>query len=208
MKNLFKLDHPLWKMMAFLSDCMILTLIWVVFSLPIVTIGPSLVALFYVGGKLNDESGKGVIREFITAFLEKFKKSFWMGVFLLLGSIIIGMDLWYFHTLTSDIGTFLLFVFIFLGIIFISNILYVFPLLAITALNLKEIMKVSFYMMMKHFKWTMFMLIIDGTLLFVTIYIAPYISFFTIGALAYLNMKVLLTLLEENDYSPLTTVNN
>src|SRR5699024_5523144 len=98
MKDLFNLDHPLWRMMGLLTDFMLLTIVWFVFSLPLITIGPSSIAFFHVGVKLNQKTGRGVIREFTETFINKFKSSFWIGILVLLLATVIGANLWYYHT--------------------------------------------------------------------------------------------------------------
>lgn len=198
MQKLFDVNHPLWRMMSLLSDFMILTFIWAVFSLPILTAGPAAVAFFHVGLKLADQSGRSVIREFIETFLAKFKSTFLFGIFtLMIGGLLVG-DMWFFHQKGTDLATFLLFVFIFATVLFIFVLLYAYPLLALAEWNKKELLLLSFYTAIKYLKWTVFLFIIDGALLFVTVYVAPYLVFFSVGGIAYLNGKVIKMIVKED----------
>ncbi|MBU5593929.1 DUF624 domain-containing protein [Amphibacillus sp. MSJ-3] len=201
MKELFNLEHPLWKMMSLLSDFMLLTIIWILFSLPLITIGPSLIAFFHVGVILNQKAGRGVIREFITTFKNNFKSSFWIGMLVLFLGVVMSVNLWYFHVTDGSLTTFFFFVFLFLSICLISFFLYLFPYLAIFKGSIKEIMMLAFYSAIRHFKWTLFMFVINGTILFITFYPAPYLVFFTIGGIAYLDAKVILMLVEDYNYT-------
>ena len=58
MAKIFDLDNPVWRFMGKVFDMMVLTVLWVVTSLPVVTIGASTTALYYVGMKLaRDDEG-------------------------------------------------------------------------------------------------------------------------------------------------------
>ena len=52
MKNLFHVENPVWVFMGKLVDMLILSGLWVICSLPVVTIGASTAALYYVTLKL------------------------------------------------------------------------------------------------------------------------------------------------------------
>lgn len=202
-KRTLELNHPLWRMLSFLSDCMILTIIWFIFSLPILTIGPSTVALLHTTAKIIEKKENGVIRDFTTTFFLNLKKSIITSNVILMMGVLLVINLVFYQQSQSDFAVFMVLVFILLTILYSGISLYAFPLLSYKGWRIKQVMKVSFYMTLSHLKWTLFMLTINGSLLFTTLYVAPYISFFVVGFLAYVNMKVVLTLLKENDYSPL-----
>ena len=52
MGSLFNLDNPIWRFMGKLVDVFILTLLWAVCCIPIITIGPASTAVYYVTLKL------------------------------------------------------------------------------------------------------------------------------------------------------------
>ena len=52
MAEFFNLDNPIWRFMGKVFDMMVLTVLWVVTSLPVFTIGASTTALYYAGMKL------------------------------------------------------------------------------------------------------------------------------------------------------------
>ncbi len=197
MRKIFDLENPLWQMMSLLSDMMILTMVWFIFCLPVVTIGPATTALFQVGRNLNEKSGKGVIKEFSMIFQKKFRTTFLFGNILTFLSVVLAVDLWYFHSIDQPAATFIFFIFIFLSIIFMLLLIYSYPLLALFNWKIKRTVKTAFFLAVKNFKWSLFLLTIDGFLGFLTLYIAPYSAFFVIGGIAYLNMKVILMILSD-----------
>ena len=196
MRSFFDLTNPFWRMMGLLSDMLVLTLIWFFFSLPIFTLIPATVALFSVGAHLNQQTGGGVIKEFVSAFFKHFKSTVLPGLAILVALIVIVVDIWYYHSVDAKIATFWLFVFIFLGIILGSLLSYILPLKSLYDWTWKEIVVKSFLMAIRYLQWTLFMVTVNGALLFLVIYVAPYLSLFVIGAIGWLNMKVILMLLE------------
>ena len=44
---MFSMDGPLWRALNFIADVMVLHVLWLVHSLPLVTIGASTTALYY-----------------------------------------------------------------------------------------------------------------------------------------------------------------
>lgn len=198
MKDFFELNYPLWRMMGLLSDFMILTLVWVFFSLPVITLGPSTVALCHVGLQLVKKSGKGIVNEFVKTFFAKFKSTFFLGIGTLFIGISLLMYLNFLYLSTQKIAIFLFFVISFVILFLVFLFIYLYPLLSLLEMSKTDIIIIAYFMSIKYFKWTVFLFIIDSFLLFLTIYITPYIGFFTIGGIAYLNGKVIHMILEEN----------
>ena len=62
MAEFFNLDNPIWRFMGKVFDIMVLTVLWVVTSLPVFTIGASTTALYYAGMKLAKDQ-EGYVRE-------------------------------------------------------------------------------------------------------------------------------------------------
>lgn len=190
MKNLFRLDHPIWKLMSLLSDFLLLTLLWLLFSLPIVTIGPSVVALNHTLIKITQQSGQGTIREFLNAFKSNFKTSLFVGIIVLSAYIILLFNIRVLLYQTDPALIFIFFVSILLLILLSFNCFYLFPMMATTRNSVKENLVLSFYLSIKHLKWSVFLFVSHATMVFITVYIAPYLSFFIIGGMAYVNITV------------------
>ena len=72
LQGLFNYDNPVWRFIGKLGDLIILNVLWLITSIPIVTIGASTTALYYVTLKLvRDEDGY-TIRSFFKSFKENF----------------------------------------------------------------------------------------------------------------------------------------
>ena len=93
MKNLFNIENPVWVFMGKLVDILILSGLWLLCSLPVVTIGPSTAALYYVTLKLaNNEEGY-TVRSFFRAFKENLMPGIPLGIGAVLVGVFLGCDL-------------------------------------------------------------------------------------------------------------------
>ena len=62
MGKMFDMDNPVWRFMGKVTDMFFLTCLWLLFSLPVVTIGASTCALCYCSMTLASNK-EGYIRE-------------------------------------------------------------------------------------------------------------------------------------------------
>ena len=76
-----KLKDGLISFLTIAGDLMALNILWLVCSLPIITIGPSTNALFSVTLKLAEGESVSVLKTFFKAFKENFKQSLLVGAF-------------------------------------------------------------------------------------------------------------------------------
>lgn len=86
MKNFFNLDNPVFQVLARLADLVVLSLVCLACCVPIVTIGPALVALYKTVYDLTLDRCSGVIKTYFRAFRSNFKQGLAAG---LAGSIAI-----------------------------------------------------------------------------------------------------------------------
>ena len=73
--KLFDLDGPVYRIGTEIADLLIVTFYWIVCSLPIISVGASTTAVFYVYGKKVRGEDVYVTRDFFKSFKENFKVS-------------------------------------------------------------------------------------------------------------------------------------
>lgn len=89
--NIFNMDNPILRGLTKMVDAVILSALWVIFSIPIFTMGASSTALYYTTHKTLRRSRGYLYANFWKAFKENFKQStlIWlilMGLYLLFGA--------------------------------------------------------------------------------------------------------------------------
>ena len=70
MNSIFSFDNPVWNFIGKLVDMLMLTVLWALCSLPVVTIGASTSALYYVMLKLAEDKEGSMFWSFFRAFKE------------------------------------------------------------------------------------------------------------------------------------------
>lgn len=90
MRNLFNLDNPFIQFLSRLSDLMVLNALFIVCSLPIVTIGASACALIRVCQDITYDSDSHLVRSFFRAFKSNFKQAtiVWLLIVVVTASLI------------------------------------------------------------------------------------------------------------------------
>ena len=84
MSSFFSADSPAMRFLDHMKDLILLNLIFLLFCIPVVTIGPATTALYTVARKMVAGEWPKVWKTFTKAFKECFRKSFLMSLCLLL----------------------------------------------------------------------------------------------------------------------------
>lgn len=184
MASFFNYDNPVWRFIGKFFDIMILNLLWVICSIPIVTIGASTTAVYYVTLKLVRDEESSTIKSFFKSFKENFKQSTIIWLILLVAGALIGFDLYFFlQADASTLRTVMIAIFGGFMIIYLSITLFVFPIQAKFYNPVKRTLFNAFFMSIRHFLQTLGMLIIDIGLLAVGLFLVPVLQalFFLFG---------------------------
>ncbi|CDA68180.1 predicted integral membrane protein [Clostridium sp. CAG:510] len=155
----FSTDSPLYRFLTRLWDMIKLNFLWLIFSLPVVTMGAATVAAYSVTLKMVDEREGYVGRQFIKAFKENWKQGIPLGLIFLAAVYAAYLDFEFFNKLPDNPLIFLI-----AGIITIFFIvmifLYAFPLSARYENTLLETMKNGIRIATKFFVRTIFLIAI------------------------------------------------
>ena len=132
--KLFNYDSPFWSFMSRLADLIILNLLWIVFCIPVVTIGASTTAMYRVTLYMVRGEGSGVVRMFWDAFRLNLKQAVLIFLILLIPVLLVVYEFWMY--LSGAVGQSL-----WLGLVFcIKNTLKNACLLAIGSLPYSLVM--------------------------------------------------------------------
>ncbi len=166
--RLFTVDSKLYKAMVTLWDAVKLNFMWILFSLPIITIGASTTAAFSVTLKMIENNEGHVVRQFIQAFKENWKQGIPMGLIVLVVAYCAYLNFEIFNQLPD--GSVLLLIsgvlIIFFGLLHIT---YAFPLSARYKNSLRETFSNSKEIAIKFFFRTVLLWILIALLIVVFI---------------------------------------
>lgn len=173
---------PFTRFMGILFGLLAGNVLWIVFSLPLVTIGASTTALFHVMGKLVRDEDMNMVKSFWKSFKINFVQA--TGVWLILAAA-------YFLVYSSmrnvgnlgDLSSYALAVQIFVFIELIVVTVYIFPLLSRYDMQFFKYFKISFSLGNKHMLTTILCLACLALIAFffyhfVSIFILVFVSLY------------------------------
>ncbi|MEZ2715784.1 DUF624 domain-containing protein [Bacillus circulans] len=161
MSSLFQIDGLIGRNLARMVDIFLLNLIFILFSLPVVTIGASLTALYTVSFKITNGEYPFVWRSYIKAFKKNLKQSSFVW-FLLIGvAVILFGDIYYLVYTTGIWKIIFMSLTLFFGFLYGTLILYIFPYLSRFEDSIKTGMVNSLLMGGFHFPFLVLLFIIN-----------------------------------------------
>lgn len=151
----FSADGALYKFITRFWDMVKLNFIWLICSLPVITIGVSTVAAYSVTLRMIEENEGYVVRNFFKAFKENFKQGMAIGPITLLFAAVLYIDFTFAkqHIGFAILGVFSAFMF---GI----ALIYAYPLLARYDNRLFKTIKNSMRISMRYFGRTVFLAVL------------------------------------------------
>lgn len=172
LSNLFHYDNPVWRFIGKFFDVMVLNLLWVICSIPIVTVGASTTAVYYVTMKLVRDENDSVVKAFFRSFKENFKQATVIWLILLLSGALIGFDIYFFlhiQTAQSAVRTVMMALLFAFAILWVLIFLYAFPLQAKFYNPIRRTLFNGFFMSVRHILQSLVMLVTDAAIVVIAL---------------------------------------
>lgn len=145
----FGLDSKFYKYGTLLADLIILTILWLICSIPVITIGASTTALYYVTTRQLSNREGYVSRDFFRSFKQNFLEATAMTLILGVIAVVLFININLFVP-DSTINTIIYLIqYVLLYELLIFSI-YVFPVLSRFDLKLGALIKTSIFMANRH----------------------------------------------------------
>ena len=150
MNRLFNLDNPFWQFFSKVCDIIILNAIFIISCIPVITIGASISALYYVCLKMIRKEEPYIWKNFWKAFRQNFKQSTIIWLISIAAAFFLGMDYYIINSQNTA-----LFAAVRIGlwavtIVLFSMFIYIFPIISHFECTLKQAVKNSIYMTIGH----------------------------------------------------------
>lgn len=191
MGKLFNLESPFWRFVGKLADAVVLNIFWVIFSLPIVTIGASTTALYYCTMKVaKDREGSSLLRDFWKSFKLNFKQATILWILCLGLLAFFALDIYFYWGMDSQLSSILCVIFTVFVVILFLTMFYLFPLQAKFYNPIRKTISFALVMLLRYFHFTLLMGLIAAAILLATIYYLP-MAIFGMGLIAFLQSYIL-----------------
>lgn len=187
MNRLFTPDNPVMQLITKLAYSAYLNLLWFICCIPIVTVGASTTALYYVTLKMVKNEESCLTKAFFHSFKENFKQGTIIWLILLAAGIIMGIDGWVLYHMRFEnvFWTLVTAVFLIAAAAYAMICLYIFPLLSRFRNSTKLMFKNSLMLGMRFLLCTVCMAVIDFAMLFTIIHIFTPAVVFGMGTCAF-----------------------
>lgn len=192
MAKLFDYNNPIWRFMGKVTDICFLTVLWALFSLPVVTIGASTTALYYVSLKLAKNQEGYIWRTFVGAFKDNFKQSTIIWLIMLAVGAFLGVDLYFYYNIEGSIAVFLFWIFLMLTVMYTFFITMLFPLSARLDAKIGKLFFLTFMVTIKHFSWVLLMVVTTICIFALGLFVFWPILFISMGGAAFIHSKILI----------------
>jgi len=149
MHTLFNPENKFWNFMGKITDVACMSLLWLITSLPIVTVGASTAAFYsFTLDAVQDMEG-GVWSSYFSAFRENFKKATAIWLLQLVLLVFLSVNLyaaWNFYLAKGILGLGLFSLALFGVIVCVCTGLYLYPILVAYDFPVKKVITDSFVM--------------------------------------------------------------
>lgn len=167
MNKVFDMDGPVFSTLNRLADLVWLNILYIICCIPIITIGASTTAMYYVTMKIVKNEEGYITRSFFKSFKMNFKQATLLWLLALAVGGILALD---YSIMTDRFGDIValnatikkvvLGVLIIIGGIYLFTMVYLFPLLAKFDNNIKNTVKNSLLISIRHFPFTLLLIVI------------------------------------------------
>ena len=168
--------------MTTVFDLFIINILWIIFCLPIITIGPSTAAMFYTLMERLRGSGGYIHKDFFHSFKVNLKQGMLLGIPTTLIGVFLVLDMYLCYNAGRGIYSFFFFFFGVFLIFWAFFTLYIFPLLGCFERTTKQFIVWAFTLSIKNLPRTILMWVVILAGLFICRYL-PALLFIMFGLL-------------------------
>lgn len=164
LQGFFNYDNPIWRFVGRLGDMIVLNILWIICSIPVVTIGASTTALYYCTLKIVRNEDYGDIKMFFKSFRLNFKQATIIWIPMLLIGCLLVFDFRFFGVVMADTGVVRIIfqaVTIAMMVLWLFIYLYVWPVLSRFDNTIKNTVTNAAYMSIRYLGSTLAMIISD-----------------------------------------------
>lgn len=173
MKSIFSPEGPLFRFVERAVNLVVLNILYLIFCIPIVTIGPATTALRYVTLKYAANEEDRVWAPFIHSFKQNLKQGIVVGLISTVLGAFLAWDLYLVYQMVDSgaaIDKVMLFMVALMCILYLMGTAYVYPLLARYENSLKQMFRTALILAIRHLPATLCMAIISAAPILLLMY--------------------------------------
>lgn len=151
MGSIFNMDNGLMSALSKIFDIFLISIIWFICCIPVVTAGAATTALYYAVVKVIRRERGYLIKEYFRSFKLNFKNATFVWIIILVLSMLFYFNIYFVkETMDGTVGFVLMCVYRTFLFVILSVTVFLFPNLSRFAMDKIQLIKVSFLMSIKH----------------------------------------------------------
>ncbi len=162
MDKWFDSDNAVMKALSKVFDVIYLSIVFLLFSMPVVTMGASLTALYYATVKVVRRERGYIFSEFWRSFKTNFVQATIAWILFLVMMALMFFNVQVMNQEGGEMGGYLVGVYIAIGILVLATACYLFPVLSRFELKNLKLIRFSFFLSMRHALTTLLLLAVIG----------------------------------------------
>jgi uncharacterized membrane protein YesL len=160
MSRFFSTENPVFGALEYIMDLVWLSILWLIFCIPVITAGASITALYYTATKVIRHHRGYIAREFWHALKSNFRQSTVIWLLYLLVLVILGIDMRIMSLFGNTTAQAMQCIFAIGMIIATAILLYALSYTARFVQNVRGILKNSVFMAFRHLPLTVLVVLI------------------------------------------------
>lgn len=177
--------------MGKIADMFFLTVLWFVCSIPVITIGASTTALYYVTLKMVKNHEGYLFKAFFKSFKENIISSTLLWVIMLAAGVIPAVSFYKISGMDAQKASFFFWMLAVIAILYLLLITMVFPLAARLDTGAGQIVFMAFMTTVKNFGWVLFMTVITFCVIALGVFVFWPVFLIGAGGTAYAHSVIL-----------------
>jgi len=170
MKDFFNEDNAFMRFLGTIADCILLNIVFILCCLPVVTIGASVTALYYVAFKLSSHDDGYIIRRFFKSFKENFKQASMIWLVMLVAGVVLGMDFYILRFVNGTALAVLRVMVVMLAAFYVAEFIYVFATLCRFGNTIKNTFRNAMCIAIGNLPGTIVMVLVTAGAVAITFY--------------------------------------
>lgn len=183
MGKFFDMDNSFFRFMGKISDLILLNILFMLGCIPILTIGTSISATYYVALKMVRGQDPYIAKNYFKAFKSNLLQTIIMEIIMGVILFFLYLDYYLIYNPDTPLGTGTLIMTVAISVIYIMIALYIFPYIAQFQNSIPRIIQNCLLMSIRHFGQTLTLLLI---------YLTPVWAFLFLGFDYYYQFLILL----------------
>lgn len=155
-------DSPVIAFLNKVTDLILLNIIYVICCLPVFTIGAATTAMYYVC-IISIRQGDGyVVKRFFESFRRNFKQATFIWIPMIVIWVVMGFDLFFWYQMGTGFSKVMFVLSAIVSFMLLIVCMYIFPVLAKLAGNIKATVKNAAAFSVGYFPYTIILLLLAG----------------------------------------------